>query len=78
MVPVFQKPQFRRARNTKCQQDRQVEWHHIAPGKPMPNGFVDSFIDRLRDECLNEHLFASYAHARKVLNGDPLVVQFQS
>ena len=34
------------------QEDRQVEWHYIAPGKPMQNGFVESFIGRLRDECL--------------------------
>lgn len=23
----------------KWQEDRQVEWHYIAPGKPMQNGF---------------------------------------
>jgi putative transposase len=23
------------------QQDRGVEWHYIAPGKPMQNGFVE-------------------------------------
>jgi putative transposase len=34
-----------------------VEWHCIAPGEPMQNGFVESFNGRLRDECLNEHLF---------------------
>ena len=49
------------------QQDRQVEWHYIAPGKPMQNGFIESFNGRLRDECLNEHLFTSYAHARQVI-----------
>jgi len=52
----------------KWQQDARVEWHYIAPGKPMQNGFVESFIGRLRDECLNEHLFTSYAHARRVIN----------
>jgi putative transposase len=34
----------------KWQQERQVEWHYIAPGKPMQNGFVESFNGRLRDE----------------------------
>jgi putative transposase len=51
----------------KWQQDRRVEWHYIAPGKPMQNGLVESFIGRLRDECLNEHLFASYRHARHLI-----------
>jgi len=52
----------------KWQQERAVEWHYIAPGKPMQNGFVESFNGRLRDECLNEHLFSSYAHARAVIS----------
>jgi putative transposase len=51
----------------KWQQDHAVEWHYIAPGKPMQNGFVESFNGRLRDECLNEHLFASYRHAREII-----------
>jgi putative transposase len=46
------------------QEERQVEWHYIAPGKPMQNGLVESFIGRLRDECLNERLFHGYRHAR--------------
>ena len=47
------------------QEERQVEWHYIAPGKPMQNGLVESFIGRLRDECLNERLFHTYRHARE-------------
>jgi putative transposase len=48
----------------KWQEDRKVEWHYIAPGKPMQNGFVDSFNGRMRDELLNEHLFDTLRHAR--------------
>jgi putative transposase len=39
-------------------QDQDVEWHYIAPGKPMQNAFVESFNGRLRDECLNGYLFS--------------------
>lgn len=49
------------------QEDRAVEWHYIAPGKPMQNGFVESLNGRLRDECLNEHLFRSLAAARIII-----------
>ena len=49
------------------QQQRGVEWHYIAPGKPMQNGFVESFNGRLRDECLNEHLFANLKDARAII-----------
>ena len=28
---------------------------------------MESFNGRLRDECLNEHLFSSYSHARGII-----------
>jgi len=46
-------------------QETDIEWHYIAPGKPMQNGFVESFNGSFRDECLNETLFSSLAEARK-------------
>lgn len=49
------------------QEAQGIEWHYIAPGKPMQNGFVESFNGRLRDECLNEHLFASLPEARQLI-----------
>lgn len=48
-------------------QEKQVGWHYIAPGKPQQNAFVESFIGKLRDECLNETLFTSLPQARAVL-----------
>jgi len=51
---------------TWCQETK-VDWHYIAPGKPQQNAFAESFIGRLRDECLNETLFTSLRQARVVL-----------
>jgi putative transposase len=51
----------------KWQEGRRVDWHYIAPGKPMQNGFAESFIGRFRDECLNEHLFGSLKQARRII-----------
>ena len=44
-----------------------VGWHYIAPGKPMQNAFVERFNGRLRDECLNEHIFGNLAEVRKII-----------
>lgn len=41
-----------------------IEWHYIAPGKPMQNGYIESFNGRMRDELLNESLFLGLADAR--------------
>jgi Integrase core domain len=49
------------------QEELGIEWHYIAPGKPMQNGFVESFNGRLRDECLNEHLFSNLNEARQII-----------
>jgi putative transposase len=51
----------------RWQQDRGVDWHYIAPGKPQQNGFAESFIGRFRDECLNEHLFRGLPAARRII-----------
>ena len=48
------------------QQQHGFDWHYI-PGKPMQNGCVESFNVRLRDECLNEHLFASLKKEREII-----------
>lgn len=48
-------------------EERRVDWHYIAPGKPIQNAFAESFIGRFRDECLNESLFGSLAAARRII-----------
>lgn len=44
--------------------DSGIDWHFIAPGKPMQNGFAESFNGRMRDELLNETLFFDLDDAR--------------
>ena len=38
---------------------------HIQPGKPMHNGYVESFNGRLRAECLNANWFLNLKDARE-------------
>jgi putative transposase len=51
----------------KWVQDNGLDWHYIQPGKPTQNAFIESFNGKLRDECLNETLFASLSDAREEL-----------
>lgn len=48
-------------------QEREIEWHYTAPGKPTQNAFIESFNGRLRDELLNEVLFTSLDSSRQAL-----------
>ena len=48
-----------------CQ--RGVKLDFIRPGKPVENGYVESFNGKLRDECLNSELFFSLEDARQKL-----------
>jgi len=47
--------------------EHRVDLHYIAPGKPMQNGFCESFNGRMRDELLNESLFFGLDHARRLI-----------
>jgi putative transposase len=44
-----------------------VQLRFIRPGKPIENAFVESFNGKFRDECLNEHWFASVAEAQTLI-----------
>jgi putative transposase len=44
-----------------------VKLNFIRPGKPIENAYAESFIGRLRDECLNENWFISLKDARDVI-----------
>jgi putative transposase len=39
----------------------------IEPGRPMQNGYIESFNGKFRDECLNEHWFETLAQPREVI-----------
>jgi len=44
-----------------------IELDFIPPGKPVENAYVESFNGRLRDECLNTHLFFDMQDAQEKL-----------
>lgn len=76
LMKLYGKPQHIRSDNgaeftagavMRWLRDQNVGPAFIAPGSPWQNGFVESFNGKLRDECLNEHVFSSLAEARRVI-----------
>lgn len=51
----------------KWSQETGVNWQYIQPGKPMQNGYIESFNGKLRDECLNESWFLSLTEAKDII-----------
>jgi putative transposase len=47
--------------------ENQVRLCFIRPGRPVENGFAESFNGRLRDECLNVSWFSSLSNANAKL-----------
>jgi putative transposase len=60
-------PEFRGRALDTWAYARGVHLRFIRPGKPIENAFVESFNGKFRDECLNEHWFASLAEARTLI-----------
>jgi putative transposase len=48
---------------------QKVALDFIRRGKPMENGYVESFNGKFRDECLNSHWFMSMEDARYIIEG---------
>jgi putative transposase len=57
---------FSKAMDAWAYQHR-VKLDFIRPGRPMENGYIESFNGRLRDECLNAELFSDLLDARAKL-----------
>jgi putative transposase len=51
----------------KWSQEQRIDWQYIQPGKPMQNGYIESFNGKLRDECLNENWFLNLQNARQII-----------
>jgi transposase InsO family protein len=47
--------------------ENKVTLHFITPGRPMENGYIESFHGKFREECLNEHWFLNLDDARETI-----------
>ncbi len=48
-------------------EEQDIRWDYIQPGKPYQNGYIESFNGKLRDECLNEHIFVNLQEAKRLV-----------
>ena len=46
---------------------RKIQLDFIRPGKPMENGYIESFNGKFRDECLSLHWFEDLEQARGII-----------
>lgn len=51
----------------KWAHEAHIDWLYIQPGKPMQNGYIESFNGKLRDECLNENWFINLQEAKQII-----------
>jgi len=47
--------------------DRNIKLDFIRPGKPVENGYIESFNGKFRDECLSQSWFLSLEDARATI-----------
>lgn len=46
--------------------DHKVDHVFVDPGKPMQNGYIESFNGKFRSECLNQHWFRNLSEAKSI------------
>lgn len=63
-ITIDNGPEFTSKKFLAWADKHNVELHFIQPGKPMQNGFAESFNGTFRHECLDANWFTSLADAR--------------
>jgi len=66
-ITVDNGPEFSGRKLDAWAHERGVALDFIRPGKPVENGFIESFNGRLRDELLNTEIFLDIEEARSKL-----------
>ena len=67
VITVDNGPEFAGKAMDEWAYRRGVKLNFIRAGKPIENAFVESFIGRLRDECLNQNWFVTLQEARGII-----------
>lgn len=60
-------PEFIAYKIQDWMKEKKIKSLYIQPGSPWENGHIESFHDKLRDECLNREIFGSILEAKVVV-----------
>lgn len=58
-------PEFTGQKLDQWAYENSVRLETIHPGRPMENGYIESFNGKMREECLNDNWFSDLADARQ-------------
>ena len=67
VIKVDNGPEYRSKRIQAWASERGVSLNYITPGKPMENGYIESFNGKLREECLNHNWFKNLREASAII-----------
>ena len=60
-------PEFVTTKVQRWLSDNQIKAIYIDPGSPWPNGYIESFHSRFRDECLSGKMLMNLREVRVVI-----------
>ena len=60
-------PEFRSRKFRMFLERNRIKQEFIPKGSPWENGNIESFIGKLREECLNMHEFSNINEAREII-----------
>jgi len=67
VITVDNGPEYTSKMIQKWAKEKGVHLDYITPGKPMENGYVESFNGKFREECLDQNWFQNLSMASKCI-----------
>ena len=66
-ITVDNGPEYTSKAIEKWAAGKSIDFEYITPGRPMENGFIESFNGKFREECLDQNSFRSVSEAKEII-----------